>query len=116
MQQSVLISVKYLATVANLVLASPTVFVRLVEQAAARAYASPDNLLHLIVDQWLAKHDNLGMIGDRRSQAMAMAYLAGMGSPAILRRMPELVSVWVGCLADAEEEAGDECVSRCTPS
>lgn len=83
---------------------------RLVEQAAARANASPDDLLHVIVDQWLAKHDNLGMIGDRRSQAMAMAYLTGTGSPTILRRMPELVSVWVGCLADAEEEAGDECV------
>lgn len=36
---------------------------------------------------------------------MAVAYLVATNSQAVLSRMTELVSIWVGCLADAEEEA-----------
>lgn len=80
----------------------------LVQRAAASASMTPDDLLNAVVEQWIAKHDNLGLVGDRKAQAMAVAYLVSTSSQAVLSRMTELVSIWVGSLADSEEEASSE--------
>ncbi|GAA6004411.1 hypothetical protein JCM10207_000715 [Rhodosporidiobolus poonsookiae] len=105
---SALIVTKYLCSITRIILASPETFHQLLAATAARTGTTADQILDLIVTQFVDRLDNMSQGGQRKLIALALAYLAPTTNPVILSRLPDLVSLWSSVLAQTEEsDSGD---------
>ncbi|CEQ38881.1 SPOSA6832_00361, partial [Sporobolomyces salmonicolor] len=86
----------------------PDTFHQLVQATATRTGSSADEILGVVVNQFIERVDNFSQGGQRKLIALALAYLVPTTSAVILSRLPDLVSVWSGVLAQTEEtQEGD---------
>ena len=112
-----------LCSVARIILASPSVFHSLLTSTSIRLQTSSDSLLSLILNQFiervstpLSSHpshqeltkrviqlDNMSQGGQRKIVALAVAELVVTNNPIVLSRLPDLVALWSGVLAQTEE-------------
>ncbi|PRQ76874.1 Armadillo-type fold [Rhodotorula toruloides] len=105
---SALIVSKYLCSISRIILASPEAFHTLVAATASRLNATPDQILELVMTQFIERLDNLSQGAQRKLVALALAQLVATVNPVILGRMADLVSLWSSVLAQTEEsESGD---------
>ncbi|BGP12651.1 hypothetical protein JCM10213v2_000568 [Rhodosporidiobolus nylandii] len=105
---SALVITKYLCSITRIVLAGPETFHQLVAATASRTGSSADQILELIVTQFVERLDNMSQGGQRKLAALALAYLVPSTNPVILGRLPDLVSLWSSVLAQTEEtDSGD---------
>ncbi|BGP28678.1 hypothetical protein JCM10296v2_000414 [Rhodotorula toruloides] len=105
---SALIVSKYLCSISRIVLASPEAFHTLVAATASRLNATPDQILELVMTQFIERLDNLSQGAQRKLVAVTLAHLVATVNPVILGRMADLVSLWSSVLAQTEEsESGD---------
>ncbi|GAA5826975.1 hypothetical protein JCM11251_002187 [Rhodosporidiobolus azoricus] len=99
---------KYLCSVTRIILASPDAFHQLLAATATRTGSTAEQLLELILTQFVERLDNMSQGGQRKLAALAMAYLVTSTNPVILNRLPDIVSLWTSVLAQTEEtESGD---------
>ncbi|KAM0793458.1 hypothetical protein ACM66B_000901 [Microbotryomycetes sp. NB124-2] len=98
-----LIVTRYLATVSRLLLAGSDVFLHLVDSAAAKTGSSSDDILTRLVTVWSDRLDNMSKAGHRKLAALALAHLVRSARPAVLGRLPEIVSLWTSVLAETQE-------------
>lgn len=110
----------------RIVLAGPDTFHQLIYATAARLGISADELLVILLNQWIEKVrrplptacepslifllqlDNMSQGGQRKLTALALANLVPTTRAVILDRLPELVSVWSSVLAETEESDAGE--------
>ncbi|KAJ8297055.1 Importin-11 [Rhodotorula toruloides] len=105
---SALIVSKYLCSISRIILASPETFHTLVAATASRLSATPDQIVELVMTQFIERLDNLSQGAQRKLVALALAHLVAAANPVILGRMADLVSLWSSVLAQTEEsESGD---------
>ncbi|GAA5889895.1 hypothetical protein JCM5296_003642 [Sporobolomyces johnsonii] len=105
---SALIVTKYLCSISRIIAASPDTFHQLVQATAARTGSSADEILGVVVNQFIERLDNLSQGGQRKLVALALAYLIPTTNAVILSRLPDLVVLWSGVLAQTEEtQEGD---------
>ncbi|GAA6036573.1 hypothetical protein JCM8097_001232 [Rhodosporidiobolus ruineniae] len=105
---SALIVTKYLCSITRIILADPAAFHQLVAATAARTGSSADQILDLIITQFVDRLDNMSQSGQRKLAALALAHLVPTTNPVVLGRLADLVSLWSSVLALTEEtETGD---------
>ncbi|GAA5857039.1 hypothetical protein JCM8547_007927 [Rhodosporidiobolus lusitaniae] len=105
---SALIVTKYLCSIARVILAGPEPFQQLLVATTGRTGSTPDQLLDLVITQFVERLDNMSQGGQRKLAALALAYLVPTTNPVVLNRLPDLVSLWSSVLAQTEEtDQGD---------
>ncbi|KAI5481425.1 hypothetical protein MNV49_004181 [Pseudohyphozyma bogoriensis] len=106
--ENALIVSRYLCTLSRIVIAGPETFHQLVEATAARMQVTSDDVLDIILYQYLDKIDNMSQAAHRKLTALALAYLLPTTRPLILTRLGELLSIWSSVMSETQEnETGD---------
>ncbi|KAK4055221.1 hypothetical protein OIV83_000501 [Microbotryomycetes sp. JL201] len=99
---------RYLATVSRFVLVGADVFLHLVDSASSKTGLSSEDILTRLIIVYSDRLDNMTKASHRKLAALALAHLVRSSRPAILSRLPEIVSLWTSVLSETQEtEDGD---------
>ncbi|GAA6061030.1 hypothetical protein JCM10212_004604 [Sporobolomyces blumeae] len=97
------ICTKYLCSISRIILASTETFRLLIASAAGRRESSPDEVLSLVLEQFIERLDNMSSGGQRKLVALALANLVTTTDTVVLSRLADLVALWSGVMAQTEE-------------
>ncbi|KZF24473.1 ARM repeat-containing protein [Xylona heveae TC161] len=103
-----IVETDYFSVLARLSLASPRIFVGLMEAAGMSRGESFEQTLKWILDEWFSHFENVGDPDKRKLMCLALTRLLESGETWILSRLQDLIIMWTDVIIELQEGAEDK--------